>query len=148
MGYKNLCSRFSSLCPIPPAVPLNLTNWFAKPKPNPLPPPKQPSGERLKVLHISDIHIDPSAYALFLSVSRSIWTLTTCCIHLQDTQQEPKRTVLRACVVAITPTIHTLLIRSCSLLHVMAHTPGNLFIPCFFSGFTEMWDSTVTLRSR
>lgn len=44
---------------MPPTVPLDLTGWFAKPKPNPLPPPKQPSGERLKVLHISDIHIDP-----------------------------------------------------------------------------------------
>ncbi|KIJ63465.1 hypothetical protein HYDPIDRAFT_188300 [Hydnomerulius pinastri MD-312] len=60
-GYdgQNICSGFSSLCPIPPTVPLNLTDWFAKPKPNPLPPPKQPSGERLKVLHVSDIHIDP-----------------------------------------------------------------------------------------
>ncbi|KAG9308177.1 sphingomyelin phosphodiesterase [Chiua virens] len=60
-GYdgQNLCSRFDDLCPIPPAVPLNMTGWFAKPKPNPLPPPKQPSGERLKVLHVSDIHIDP-----------------------------------------------------------------------------------------
>ncbi|KAF9236005.1 sphingomyelin phosphodiesterase [Melanogaster broomeanus] len=60
-GYDGqvLCSKFSNLCPIPPPVPLNLTSWFAKPKPNPLPPPKQPSGERLKVLHVSDIHIDP-----------------------------------------------------------------------------------------
>ena len=33
--------------------------WFAKPKPNPLPVLKQPSGERLKVLHVSDLHIDP-----------------------------------------------------------------------------------------
>ncbi|KAF8553427.1 hypothetical protein OG21DRAFT_1523118 [Imleria badia] len=46
------------LCPLPPTLPLNLTEWFAKPKPKPLPPPKQPSGERLKVLHVSDIHID------------------------------------------------------------------------------------------
>ncbi|KAF8434333.1 sphingomyelin phosphodiesterase [Boletus edulis BED1] len=60
-GYdgQNLCSKFDNLCPIPSTVPLNLTNWFAKPKPDPLPPPKQPSGERLKVLHVSDIHIDP-----------------------------------------------------------------------------------------
>ncbi|KAG9316863.1 sphingomyelin phosphodiesterase [Chiua virens] len=59
-GYdgQNLCSDFN-LCSIPPTVPLNMTGWFAKPKPNPLPAPTQPSGERLKILHISDIHMDP-----------------------------------------------------------------------------------------
>ncbi|KAG1747527.1 sphingomyelin phosphodiesterase [Suillus occidentalis] len=59
-GYdgQNLCSHFN-LCPVPPTAPLNMTGWFAKPKPNPLPPPKQPSGQRLKVFHISDIHLDP-----------------------------------------------------------------------------------------
>ncbi|KAF8553428.1 sphingomyelin phosphodiesterase [Imleria badia] len=60
-GYDGqlLCAAQLSLCPMPPTEPLNLTDWFAKPKPNPLSPPKQPSGERLKVLHVSDIHIDP-----------------------------------------------------------------------------------------
>ncbi|KAF8836600.1 sphingomyelin phosphodiesterase [Paxillus ammoniavirescens] len=60
-GYDGqlICANEMSLCPVPPTVPLDLTGWFAKPKPNPLPPPKQPSGERLKVLHVSDIHIDP-----------------------------------------------------------------------------------------
>ncbi|KAF9235985.1 sphingomyelin phosphodiesterase [Melanogaster broomeanus] len=60
-GYDGqlLCANELSLCPVPPTMPLDLTGWFAKPKPNPLPPPKQPSGERLKVLHVSDIHIDP-----------------------------------------------------------------------------------------
>lgn len=48
------------MCPAPTTSPLNLTNWFAKPKPNPLPQPKKPSGKRLKVLHISDFHLDPS----------------------------------------------------------------------------------------
>ncbi|KAG2753989.1 Metallo-dependent phosphatase [Suillus brevipes Sb2] len=59
-GYdgQNLCSHFK-MCPVPPTAPLDLTGWFAKPKPNPLPPPKQPSGQRLKVFHISDIHLDP-----------------------------------------------------------------------------------------
>ena len=51
---------------MPPTEPLNLTDWFAKPKPNPLPPSKQPSGERLKVSHVSDIHIDPRAFPLAL----------------------------------------------------------------------------------
>ncbi|KAF9222287.1 sphingomyelin phosphodiesterase [Gyrodon lividus] len=60
-GYDGqlICANEMGLCPVPPTIPLDLTGWFAKPKPNPLPPPKQPSGERLKVLHVSDIHIDP-----------------------------------------------------------------------------------------
>ncbi|KAG1723693.1 sphingomyelin phosphodiesterase [Suillus lakei] len=60
-GYdgQSICSQFLGLCPAPAATTLNLTGWFAKSKPNPLPPPKQPSGQLLKVLHISDLHIDP-----------------------------------------------------------------------------------------
>jgi hypothetical protein len=54
-----LCQNFLGLCPLPPASPLNLTSWFAKPKPSPLPAPKKPSGKRLKVLHLSDLHLDP-----------------------------------------------------------------------------------------
>ncbi|KAF5392498.1 hypothetical protein D9757_002323 [Collybiopsis confluens] len=54
-----LCQNFLSLCPLPPTSPLDLTGWFAKPKPNPLPHPKAPSGKRLKVLHLSDFHLDP-----------------------------------------------------------------------------------------
>ncbi|KAK7063751.1 SER THR protein phosphatase family protein [Favolaschia claudopus] len=60
-GYDGqmLCQNFLGMCPLPPASPLNLTSWFTKPKPNPLPPKKKPSGKRLKVLHISDFHLDP-----------------------------------------------------------------------------------------
>ncbi|CCM04993.1 uncharacterized protein FIBRA_07191 [Fibroporia radiculosa] len=60
-GYDGqmICNYFLSLCPVPPTSPLDLTNWFAKPKPDPLPAPKQPTGQRLKVLHLSDLHIDP-----------------------------------------------------------------------------------------
>jgi sphingomyelin phosphodiesterase len=61
-GYDGtmLCQGFvANSCKLPPTPALNLTGWFAKPKPNPLPPPKQPSGQRLKVLHLSDFHIDP-----------------------------------------------------------------------------------------
>ncbi|KAJ7110353.1 Metallo-dependent phosphatase [Mycena crocata] len=60
-GYDGqlLCQNFLGLCPLPPATPLNLTSWFSKPKPNPLPAAKQPSGQRLKVLHLSDFHLDP-----------------------------------------------------------------------------------------
>ncbi|KAI0319038.1 Metallo-dependent phosphatase [Amylostereum chailletii] len=55
-----LCQNFfAGSCPLPPTTKLDLTGWFAKPKPNPLPAPKQSSGKRLKVLHLSDFHIDP-----------------------------------------------------------------------------------------
>lgn len=54
-----ICQNYMNACPLPPTSPIDLSTWFAKPKPDPLPAPKIPSGERLKVLHISDIHIDP-----------------------------------------------------------------------------------------
>lgn len=41
-----------------PQAPLNTTNLFPKPKPADTSVPK-PSGERIKVLHLSDIHLDP-----------------------------------------------------------------------------------------
>src|SRR5713226_3209497 len=57
-----ICENFvPNTCSLPPTPPLNLTGWFSKPKPNPLPPPKKPSGNRVKVLHLSDFHIDPRA---------------------------------------------------------------------------------------
>ncbi|KZT73118.1 Metallo-dependent phosphatase [Daedalea quercina L-15889] len=60
-GYDGqmICNEFLDLCPRAPTSPLDLDSWFAKPKPDPLPPPKQPTGERLKILHLSDLHIDP-----------------------------------------------------------------------------------------
>lgn len=60
-GYDGqaICHNFVSACPQPPLAPLNLANWFAKPKPNPPPAPKQRSGKRVPVLHLSDFHIDP-----------------------------------------------------------------------------------------
>ena len=59
-NYQAFCENFFHMCPTPATLPLNLTGWFAKPKPSPLPPPKTPSGKRLKVLHLSDFHLDPS----------------------------------------------------------------------------------------
>ncbi|KZW00602.1 hypothetical protein EXIGLDRAFT_721370 [Exidia glandulosa HHB12029] len=61
-GYDGqlLCQNFLGLCPLPPTSPLNLTTWFAKPKPSPLPVSKRKaSGKRVKVLHLSDFHLDP-----------------------------------------------------------------------------------------
>ncbi|KAJ6611473.1 Metallo-dependent phosphatase-like protein [Mycena sp. CBHHK59/15] len=76
-GYDGqlLCQNFLSLCPLPPASPLNLTAWFSKPKPNPLPAPKKPSGKRLKVLHISDFHLDPR----YATGAEANCTSGTCC---------------------------------------------------------------------
>ena len=69
-GEQMICSHFlSGLCPLPSTTPLNLTGWFSKPKPDPLPAPKKASGRRLKVLHISDLHIDPRAASLFPGVT-------------------------------------------------------------------------------
>ncbi|KAF5374831.1 hypothetical protein D9758_000568 [Tetrapyrgos nigripes] len=70
-----LCQNFLSLCPLPPTSPLNLTNWFSKPKPNPLPEPKQRSGKRLKVLHVSDFHLDPR----YSTGSEANCTSSPCC---------------------------------------------------------------------
>jgi hypothetical protein len=66
-GYDGqaICFKFGNgACPRPPTTPLNLTSWFAKPKADPLPARRTPSGERLKVLHLSDFHIDPRMSAL------------------------------------------------------------------------------------
>ena len=71
------CGYFLHACPYPAASPLNLTGWFAKPKPNPLPPPKQLTGERLKVLHLSDLHIDPSK-TLRLDVHTGVMLIDLC----------------------------------------------------------------------
>ena len=65
IGTQAICANFfANACPPPPTFELDLTNWFEKPKPNPLPLPKTPSGERLKVLHISDFHLDARKLAL------------------------------------------------------------------------------------
>lgn len=74
--YQLLCQNFLNLCPLPPTSPLNLTGWFAKPKPDPLPAPKQPSGKRLKVLHVSDLHLDASTaleFALHIQPAHILW---------------------------------------------------------------------------
>ncbi|KAG9308172.1 sphingomyelin phosphodiesterase [Chiua virens] len=93
-GYDGqlLCAAQLSLCPMPPTVPLNLTDWFAKPKPNPLPPPKQPSGERLKVLHVSDIHIDPR-YAIGYEANCSQYM---CCRENTYNMASPDQVLLPA----------------------------------------------------
>lgn len=90
-----ICENFfSSACPVAPTTPLNLTDWFAKPKPDPLPAPKVPSGERLKVLHLSDLHLDPSSCIISLKVRYLIVNhLAVFAQFYQGMQLVPKRTV-------------------------------------------------------
>ncbi|KAI9570367.1 Metallo-dependent phosphatase [Boletus coccyginus] len=93
-GYDGqlLCAEFLGLCSYPETLPLNITGWFAKPKPNPLPVPKQPSGERLKVLHVSDLHIDPR----FANGAEANCTSGLCCRENAYNRQSPQTPLLPA----------------------------------------------------
>lgn len=54
-----ICNSLSStFCPAPTTSPLNTTGLFPKPKPKHAKVHK-PSGKRVKVLHMSDFHLDP-----------------------------------------------------------------------------------------
>ena len=54
-----ICNDLSStFCPAPKTSPLNVTGLFPKPKPKNARVPKA-SGKRVKVLHLSDFHLDP-----------------------------------------------------------------------------------------
>ncbi|KAI4124240.1 MAG: hypothetical protein LQ338_004919 [Usnochroma carphineum] len=56
---RYICNNLrSTFCPRPTTSPLNTTGLFPKPKPANATAPK-PSGERAKVLHLSDFHLDP-----------------------------------------------------------------------------------------
>ncbi|KAG8631169.1 hypothetical protein KVT40_000309 [Elsinoe batatas] len=60
-GYDGqyICNALSStLCPAPGVTALDTKNLFSKPKPKNAAAPK-PSGRRVKVLHMSDFHLDP-----------------------------------------------------------------------------------------
>lgn len=93
-GYDGqlLCSEFLGLCSVPPTLPLNLTGWFSKPKPNPLPPPRKPTGERLKVLHISDLHIDPR----YANSAEANCTSGLCCRENAYNSESPHTPLLPA----------------------------------------------------
>jgi hypothetical protein len=87
-----LCQNFLGVCPLPPPSPLNLTGWFAKPKPNPLPIPRKPSGQRLKVLHISDIHLDPR----YATGAEANCTSGLCCRQNNFNSNSPNETLVPA----------------------------------------------------
>ncbi|KAJ6486083.1 sphingomyelin phosphodiesterase [Mycena vitilis] len=93
-GYDGqlLCQNFLNLCPLPPASPLNLTSWFIKPKPSPLPAAKKPSGKRLKVLHLSDFHLDPR----YATGAEANCTTGLCCRHNGFNSASPNTTLFPA----------------------------------------------------
>ncbi|KAH7104878.1 sphingomyelin phosphodiesterase [Auriculariales sp. MPI-PUGE-AT-0066] len=92
-GYDGqmLCYNFLSLCPLPPAAPLDLDKWFKKPKPDPLPAPKR-SGKRVKVLHLSDFHLDPR----YANGVEAACDSGLCCRVGAFNSSSPQRTVLPA----------------------------------------------------
>lgn len=56
---RYICNDLSkTFCPLPTTQPLDTTGLFPKPKPANATAPKT-SGKRVKVLHLSDFHIDP-----------------------------------------------------------------------------------------
>ncbi|KAI5119769.1 hypothetical protein M0805_009240 [Coniferiporia weirii] len=93
-GYDGqlICQNFLNACPLPPTSALNLTGWFAKPKPDPLPAPKKPSGERLKVLHLSDFHIDPR----YTTGAEANCTSSLCCRENNVARSSPNQTIFPA----------------------------------------------------
>ncbi|KAI6108786.1 sphingomyelin phosphodiesterase [Pisolithus croceorrhizus] len=133
-GYDGqlICARLLSLCPVPPTVPLNLTGWFAKPKPSPLPPSKQPSGERLKVLHVSDIHIDPR-YATGYEAN---CTAYLCCRENVWNAASPDHVVLPAPRYGsyLCDTPMSLMLAAMQAIPVLTETEGTGFNFSLFTG--------------
>ena len=57
---RYICNSLSStFCSAPTTTPLNTTNLFPKPKPVNATVPRAPSRKRVRVLHLSDFHLDP-----------------------------------------------------------------------------------------
>ncbi|KAI0066506.1 Metallo-dependent phosphatase [Artomyces pyxidatus] len=134
-GYDGLmlCQNFlSSSCSLPPTSPLNLTGWFAKPKPNPLPPPKTPSGERAKVLHLSDFHIDPR----YATGAEANCTSGLCCRSNNFNAHSPNSSVLPAPRYGsyLCDTPFSLAAAALESIPVLAGTNGTGFAWTVFTG--------------
>ncbi|KAI6009217.1 sphingomyelin phosphodiesterase [Pisolithus marmoratus] len=133
-GYDGqlICARLLNLCPVPATVPLNMTAWFEKPKPNPLPPPKKPSGERLKVLHVSDIHIDPR-YATGYEAN---CTTSLCCRENVWNAASPDHVVLPAPRYGsyLCDTPMSLMLAAMQAIPVLTETEGTGFNFSLFTG--------------
>ncbi|KZT52161.1 Metallo-dependent phosphatase [Calocera cornea HHB12733] len=94
-GYdgQNICNNFVSgaPCALPPPSPLNMTGYFAKPKPANATAPA-PSGERVKVLHISDFHLD----ARYANGAEANCTTSQCCRANNNNVHSPDQVLLPA----------------------------------------------------
>lgn len=72
---RYICNSLSStFCSAPTTTPLNTTNLFPKPKPLNATAPKA-SGKRVKVLHLSDFHLDPR----YQAASEANCSSSLCC---------------------------------------------------------------------
>ncbi|KZT61483.1 putative sphingomyelin phosphodiesterase [Calocera cornea HHB12733] len=87
-----LCSLFINYsCDLPAANPLNMTGYFSTPKPSTAVAPPQ-SGERIRVLHISDFHLDPR----YATASEAACSQYLCCRSYAAATKSPNTTVLPA----------------------------------------------------
>ena len=72
---RYICNDLSkTFCPLPTTLPLNATGIFPKAKPANASAPKA-SGKRIKVLHLSDFHIDPR----YSAASEANCSASFCC---------------------------------------------------------------------
>lgn len=72
---KYICNSLSStFCPKEITLPLNVSSLFPKPRPANATAPK-PSGKRVKVLHMSDFHLDPR----YSAASEANCSSSMCC---------------------------------------------------------------------
>jgi hypothetical protein len=84
-----ICAKIlDDYCPEPKADPLNLDGWFSKPKPaNAVAPP--PSGKTVKVLHVSDFHLDPR----YKTGSESDCSQYLCCRSFSNNTHSLNKTI-------------------------------------------------------
>ena len=83
---RYMCNFLSStFCPPPGAVPLDTKGLFPKAKPAKPRKPK-PSGKRVKVMHLSDMHLDPRYFA----TAEANCSLGLCCRANNNNKDLPK----------------------------------------------------------
>ncbi|EJU01822.1 hypothetical protein DACRYDRAFT_107555 [Dacryopinax primogenitus] len=89
LAYSN--STFLVFLPSPSANELDMTSYFASPKPaNSVAPP--PSGEHIRVLHLSDFHLDPR----YSTYSEADCSQYLCCRSYSSNIASPNSTILPA----------------------------------------------------
>jgi sphingomyelin phosphodiesterase len=106
--FQMLCNNFvSGSCPLPPVSPLDLTGWFKTPKPANAIAPVPKGTNKLKVLHLSDVHLDPrKSYRVvapcapisispyrpgYVTGSESNCTSGLCCRHIAFNSLSPQK---------------------------------------------------------